>query len=184
MTVDGVQFLISWRVINYSVSAFKKWGSGGGKRETLSSLSRHNFVLFGLQIKRPPTLVSLRFTLLGWLGDKAGRKCGLSNMSARKRRERREAERRPGCLFNNQTSGILELSTVAKSVSLQLVSSHHNLAVISVDICTKKPHNPPPKQFLQNILRQRGSKYNYFPLGSARSERLGRCNLLLQQRLS
>lgn len=44
----------------------------------------------------------------------------------------------------------------------------------------KKKENP----FPQTILWQRESKYNSFPLSSARSERLDRCNLLLQQRLS
>lgn len=42
MTVDGVWFLISWRVINYSVSAFhkkkKKWGSGGREKKETSPL--------------------------------------------------------------------------------------------------------------------------------------------------
>lgn len=79
--------------MNICLSAFfppPNQDCGGGKKWGLSSLSLHNFVPFGLQIKGPCKWRLEDVHCWDDVGDNAGRKRGLSDMSAR----REEGEKR------------------------------------------------------------------------------------------
>lgn len=175
MTVDGVWFLISWRVINCSVSALKKWGSRGWKKKRSSSL----FLAITLSF-----LVSRSKDLWNW--------CPWDlhcwEDGATKQREhvvsqtfQRAKGGRGGCLFNTPTWRILELSAVT---GLFLFT----LCPVTIICCVKHSNASEfvncmhKNMYFHKIFHDKGSRNTIIsPMSSGRSKRFDRCNLLLQQ---